>query len=154
MKKFLIPLIIITLAQIFISNIISIRGVKPDFVIIFLTYFAFNQGSFRGVIVGFILGITLSLFDNRPDFGLLPLTYSIVGYLFGLLKHYSGQFSSIKFNLFSYLIIFISFFVYSYFLFESIFYNDFPLFILYWLKNMSYTVMLIVISRIILPIRR
>ena len=154
MKNYIIPLIIALLAQLFLSNVLSIRGVKPDFIIIFMIYFALNQGSFRGVVTGFTLGLVISIFDSSPEIGVLPLTYSILGYGFGLLSNYKQQLASIKFNVYCYFLIFFSFFVYNYFLFDSIFYNDFSLFIIYWFKNMIYTVTLIVIFQLIFPFRK
>jgi rod shape-determining protein MreD len=154
MKKYWLSYILAIISQIFLSNLISVGGVKPDIIIIFLIYFSLNQGSFKGATVGFITGLGLSLFDNRSSIGLLPLVYSIVGYGFGLLKNYKGNMSSIQFNIFCYLIIVFTFFVYSYFLFDSIFYNDLTTFVVYWIKNMVYTLVLIIIFQFIIPFKK
>lgn len=154
MKKYIIPLIITFIIQIFISNLLSIRGVKPDFLIIFLVYFALDQGSFRGVVVGFVVGFIVSFFDNSYVFGVLPLTYSIVGYGTGFLRTEKKRMIPYKFNAICFSIILFSFFVYNYFLFDTYFYNDLPVFLLNWLKTTLYTVTLLLILQFIYPMRR
>ena len=154
MKKYIPPLIITFLLQIFISNILSIGGIKPDFMIIFLVYFALDQGSFRGVVLGFLAGLFFSFFDNSHIFGILPLTYSIVGYGIGFLKFETKRMVPYKFNAICYAIIIFGFFVYNYFLFDTFFYNNFPVFLIFWLKTTLYTVVLLLIFQFIYPLRK
>lgn len=154
MKKYVIPYIITLSLQIFTSDILSIKGVSPDFIIIFLVYFALNQGSFRGVVVGFTTGLILSIFDNSPILGILPLTYSIVGYGIGFLSTRKSRFSPLKFNIICYSIVVFGFFIYNYFLFDTLFYNDFTIFLLYWLKNTIYTITLLGIFQFIYPFKK
>lgn len=153
MKKFIIPFIITILLTVFLSNMLSIKGVKPDFIIIFLIYFALDQGSFKGVVVGFFIGLLISIFDNNPTMGILPLTYSIIGYGVGLIRNQKNRMSPIIFNLVLFSTIIFGFFIYSYFLYDSIFYNNLYQFIINWLRNMIYTITLIVIIQFIIPIR-
>ena len=154
MKKFIIPLIITILFSVLLSGMLSIRGVKPDFIIIFLIYFALDQGSFKGVVLGFFVGIFISIFDNNPTIGILPLSYSVIGYGVGLLRNQKNRLSPIIFNVLLYSIIAFGFFVYSYFLYDSIFYNNFTQFIVNWFRNMIYTVSLIVIIQFIIPFKK
>lgn len=154
MKKFIFPLSISILFSILLSNMLSIKGIKPDFIIIFLIYFALDQGSFKGVVVGFFTGLLLSVFDNNPTIGILPLTYSIIGYGVGLLRNHRKRLSPIIFNTVLYSIIFFSFFVYSYFMYDSVFYNNFYQFVVNWFKNMVYTLSLIVIIQFIIPLKK
>ncbi len=86
MKNFGIILAITFVIQILFINLFSINGVRPDFLIIFILYFAVNFGSFRGTIAGFTIGILAGLFNNGLSTGVLPLIYSIVGYTSGFLK--------------------------------------------------------------------
>ena len=154
MKKFIIPFVITFLFSILLSSLLSIRGVKPDFIIIFLIYFALDQGSFKGVVVGFFVGLLVSIFDNNPTIGILPLTYSIIGYGVGLLRNHKNRLSPIIFNVVLFSIILFGFFVYSYFLYDSIFYNNFYQFVINWFRNTIYTVTLIVIIQFIIPLRK
>jgi len=154
MKKFIFPYIIAFTFNILLSNMFSIGGVKPDFIIVFLVYFALNQGSFKGVIIGFFSGLLISIFDNNPTIGILSLSYSIIGYGIGLLRNYKSRLTPVIFYLLFFSIIAIGFFVYSYFLYDSIFYNNFTQFVINWFRSMIYTVSLIVILQFIIPLKR
>jgi len=154
MRKFILPYIIAFAFSILLSNMLSIGGVKPDFIILFLAYFALNQGSFKGVVVGFFTGLLISIFDNNPTIGILPLTYSIIGYGIGILRNYKMRLTPLLFYLLFFSIIAFGFFVYSYFLYDAIFYNNFTQFIINWVRNMVYTVSLIVILQFIIPLKR
>jgi rod shape-determining protein MreD len=153
MKKYFLPLALTCLFQIFFSNLISIGGIRPDFIIIFMVYFALDQGSFKGVVVGFITGLVISLFDNSTTFGVLPLSYSIIGYGVGFLKNQRMRMVPYKLHLMVFSIVVMVFFVYNYFSYSAIFYIDFTLFILYLLKSMVYTISLLVIAQFIFPFR-
>ncbi|MCJ7801282.1 MAG: rod shape-determining protein MreD [Candidatus Marinimicrobia bacterium] len=153
MKKYGVILIIAFLLQIFLSNLFSIRGVRPDFLIIFVLYFAVNFGSFKGVLVGFSVGIIASLFDSGMTIGILPLIYSIVGYSGGFLKSQHYKMIPLYFNFSCFLIIIGCFFIYSYFNYNYLFYNDFKIFLLTWFKTALYTVSLLAIVQFIVPLR-
>jgi len=154
MKKFIVPLIVAFILQIFISNLISIRGIRPDFLIIFIVYFALDQGSYRGVIAGFLIGILISLFDNSPLFGVLPLTYSIIGYGIGFLTYQIKRMIPYQFYTICILVILLGFFAYSYFTYDSLFYNDLPIFLLNFFKSAVYTLSLLIIIQFIIPLRK
>ena len=139
--------------QIFFSNLFSIRGVRPDFLIIFVLYFAVNFGSFKGVLAGFSVGIVASLFDSGMITGLLPLIYSIVGYSGGFLKSQHYKMIPFYFNFSCFLIIIGCFFIYSYFNYNYLFYNDFKIFLLTWFKTAIYTISLLAIVQFIVPLR-
>jgi rod shape-determining protein MreD len=153
MKKYGVILIIAFLMQIFLSNLFSIRGVRPDFLIIFVLYFAVNFGSFKGVLAGFSVGIAASLFDSGILIGLLPLIYSIVGYSGGFLKSQHYKMIPFYFNFSCFLIIIGCFFIYSYFNYNYLFYNDFKIFLLTWFKTAIYTISLLAIVQFIVPVR-
>ena len=154
MKKYGLIFIIPLLMQIFLSNILSIGNVRPDFLIIFVLYFAINYGSFKGVVGGFSIGIIVSIFDGGLIIGLLPLIYSIVGYAGGFLKTQHYKMVPFYFNLSCFLIIFGSFFIYTYFNYDYLFYNDLKIFLLTWLKTALYTLSILAILQFIVPLRR
>ena len=153
MKKYGVILIIAFLMQIFLSNLFSIRGVRPDFLIIFILYFAVNFGSFKGVLTGFSVGIISSYFDSGMTIGILPLIYSIVGYSGGFLKSQHYKMIPFYFNFSCFLIIIGCFFIYSYFNYNYLFYNDFKIFLLTWFKTALYTISLLAIVQFIVPLR-
>ena len=62
MKKYSMVLITVFLIQILLSNILSIGDIRPDFIMIFIIYFAVNYGSFSGVLIGFSIGLITSYF--------------------------------------------------------------------------------------------
>jgi len=140
--------------QIFLSNLISIRGIRPDLLIIFVIYIAVNYGSFKGVLSGFLIGIIASIFDSGITFGILPLVYSIVGYSGGYLKSQHYRITPFYFNFSCFLIIVGSFFIYSYFNYNYLFYNDFQIFVRIWIKTTLYTLSLLVIVQFIVPLRK
>jgi len=154
MKKYSLILIVVFLVQILLSNILSIGDIRPDFLIIFIIYFAVNFGSFKGTLAGFSIGLIISYFDSGVIIGLLPLTYSIVGYLGGYLKDRSYRLGQFNFILISLLIIVFSFFIYAYFNYEYLFYNEFSRFILTWFSITLYTLSILAILQFIVPLGR
>ena len=154
MKKYGLIFIIVLLMQIFLSNLLSIGGVRPDFLIIFVLYFAVIYGSFKGVLSGFSIGIIISIFDGGLTVGLLSLIYSIVGYAGGFLKTQHYKMVPAFFNVSCFLIIFGSFLIYTYFNYDFLFYNDLKIFLLTWLKTSLYTLSILAILQFIVPLRR
>lgn len=154
MKKYGLIFIIVLLIQIFLSNLLSVGNVRPDFLIIFVLYFAVIYGSFKGVLAGFSIGIITSIFDSGLTFGLLPLIYSIVGYAGGFLKTQHSKLVPAFFNLSCFLLIFGSFFIYTYFNYEYLFYNNFKIFLLTWIKTSAYTLSILAILQFIIPLRK
>ena len=154
MKKYGLILINVFLLQIFLSNLFSIRNVRPDFLIIFVLYIAVNFGSFKGVLAGFSIGIGASIFDNGLTMGILPLIYSIVGYSGGFLKSQHFKMVPFYFNILCLLIIMGSFFIYTYFNYDHLFYNDFKIFLLTWFKATLYSVFILVLVQFIIPLRK
>jgi len=154
MKKYALIFGIIFLVQIFLSNLISIKGVRPDLLIIFVLYVAVNYGSFKGVLSGFLIGIIASIFDSGITLGILPLVYSIVGYCGGYLKSKHYKMAAFNFNFSCFLIIIGSFFIYSYFNYNYLFYNDFQIFVRTWIKTTLYTLSLLAIVQFIVPLRK
>jgi rod shape-determining protein MreD len=92
MKK-IFYIILVILVAIFqtskFSEAIAIANIKPNFVIIFLLFFAACQGQFWGELLGFICGLTLDLLialETQIPLGMHSFTYTIVGFLSGMLK--------------------------------------------------------------------
>ncbi|SVC21123.1 uncharacterized protein METZ01_LOCUS273977, partial [marine metagenome] len=43
--------------QILLSDFISLNGIRPDFILIYLLYISIQHGSFKGILLGFTLGM-------------------------------------------------------------------------------------------------
>lgn len=61
---------------------LQIQNVRPDFVLLFLIFFAHQVGSFPGMLIGFIAGIILDSLGISP-LGFHSFLYTLIGYLFG-----------------------------------------------------------------------
>ncbi len=154
MKKYGLILIITFIIQLLFINLFSIKGVRPDFLMLFILYFAVNNGSFRGTIVGFTIGILADLFNNGVSIGILPLIYTIIGYTGGFLKSQHYKMIPFYFNFTCFMIIVGSFLIYSYFHFDYLFYNDFKIFLFTWLKTSLYTIFILAMLQFIIPLRK
>ena len=86
--KSLITGLLFILLQISVLNLISIRGIRPDLIVLFVVWRALIEGPTGGVVWGFGLGLLLDTFSGGP-IGLGALAYSLTGFL-------SGQISSEK----------------------------------------------------------
>lgn len=89
-RNYFIMATVAILLQFVLSNPLSIRLIRPDFILIFILYIAVWEGRFWGVIVGFVFGLLVDFSGVGSYFGLSSLTYSIFSYLAGNLH---GRFS-------------------------------------------------------------
>ena len=85
--KIFFPIIGLFLLQFLLSDFLSIKGIRPDFILIYILYTSIRYGNFYGVIVGFILGILVDLVGVGSFFGLTSLTFVITGYLAGFCQY-------------------------------------------------------------------
>ena len=60
--------LIILAVQILLSDFLSMNGIRPDFILIFIMYNSVRFGSFQGVSLGFILGIIADLLGIGTSF--------------------------------------------------------------------------------------
>ena len=84
--------------QILFSDFLSLNGIRPDFILIFLLYICVQHGSFKGILLGFNLGIFADLLGVSTSFGLSPLTYTLTGYILGLLCFHNKIHSKLQFH--------------------------------------------------------
>ena len=102
--------IAILLLQIVLSEFLSINGIRPDFILIYLVYVSVRLGSFSGLIFGFIIGLLSDSFGVGSTFGLSSLTYTITGYFIGIFCSQNKKITSFQFYLISVTIIGFHFF--------------------------------------------
>lgn len=145
--------VLVFLLQFFTSDLLSIKGIRPDFVFIFILYNGIRNGSFSGVINGFLLGMVTDLAGVSTYFGLSAMLYATTGYLSGFLK---GQYSRIHPFIFHTGWVFLScfvFFISSFVKFHVLFETDFPGFLSIWIYTLAYTLGIIGFLQPLIPVR-
>lgn len=152
-KPFLVGLLVF-LFQFFLSEYLTIRGIRPDFLLIYLVYIAMRSGSTTGVIGGFFIGFVEDLISAGSLFGLAPLTKSITGFLIGRLHGKFPKMSPLVFHFVWVTILLIHFFFYIYVRFQSVFVSSQPEFWMTWLATVIYTFVFVGIMQIILPLHK
>ncbi len=82
LKYFLIALGLI-LFSVTLLRLISIRGIVPDILLIYLVFVGTRQGALAGTLVGFFIGLFQDLYAPQ-DLGINCLIKSLLGYLTGI----------------------------------------------------------------------
>ncbi len=57
--------ILIIIVQVLISPLLSIAGVSPDFLLIFLVWITIREGQLAGEVSGFLLGLALDILSSN-----------------------------------------------------------------------------------------
>lgn len=70
------------LLQVLVSPFLSIAGVSPDFLVIFIVYLAIKEGQFIGESYAFVLGASLDMFSSGI-FGAHALSATVAAFLVG-----------------------------------------------------------------------
>ncbi len=130
----------------------TIRSIRPDFLLIFIVYVSFQYGSFAGVIAGFSLGLLEDLSGVGSMFGLAPLTKSITGFLVGKLQGQHSRMNPLYFHATWIGIIFFHFVFYIYFRFQTLYETSSEQFFLTWLFSAVYTLALLGLMQVVKPI--
>ena len=138
--------------QFYLSEFMTIRSIRPDFLLIFIVYVSFQYGSFTGVIVGFSLGLLEDLSGVGSMFGLAPLTKSITGFLVGKLQGQHSRMNPLYFHATWIGIIFFHFVFYIYFRFQTLYETSSEQFFLTWLFSAVYTLALLGLMQVVKPI--
>lgn len=138
--------------QFYLSEFMTIRSIRPDFLLIFIVYVSFQYGSFAGVIAGFSLGLLEDLSGVGSMFGLAPLTKSITGFLIGKLQGQHSRMNPLYFHATWIGIIFFHFVFYIYFRFQTLYETSSEQFFLTWLFSAAYTLALLGFMQIVKPI--
>ncbi|MDT3698488.1 MAG: rod shape-determining protein MreD [Thermincola sp.] len=86
--RYFIMIILFLVSLILQSTIfshLSIAGVKPDLVLVFVVFYALLHGSYEGALVGLMGGLLQDLLFGQ-ELGMNTLAKSVVGYVFGILE--------------------------------------------------------------------
>ncbi len=79
---YILALALVSVIQLSLIDLLSIRGIVPNLPAILLVFIAFREGRRFGMLSGFVLGLMLDLITGRlPGTG--PLVLSITGFLAG-----------------------------------------------------------------------
>ena len=144
--------LIILAVKILLSDFLSINGIRPDFILIFIMYTSVRFGSFQGVSLGFILGIIADLLGIGTSFGLSPLTYTLTGYILGILFYHNKIHSQNHFHLIWICIILFHFLCTTFIRYQSIVFENPVHFILLWILTSIYTLGFTGILQVINPL--
>ncbi|MEJ2049853.1 MAG: rod shape-determining protein MreD [Calditrichota bacterium] len=79
--------------QLTVSDWISIMGVKPDFITLFVLYVGYKEGKVYGILFGFAFGLLQDMVAASAFIGLSALIKSILGFGAGFLQ---GKFHMIN----------------------------------------------------------
>lgn len=71
--------------QLTVSDWISIMGVKPDFIMLFVLYVGYREGQVYGILFGFLFGLLQDMTAASAFIGLSALIKSILGFGAGFL---------------------------------------------------------------------
>jgi rod shape-determining protein MreD len=81
LKNILIGLLFVLL-QITLLNLLSIKGIKPDVIVLFIIARALAEGPIAGIVWGFLFGLLLDTISGGLT-GLGALAYSLAGFIAG-----------------------------------------------------------------------
>ena len=140
--------------QFILADFLSINGIRPDFVLIFILYIGLHHGSFPSIIVGFFLGLLVDFTGVGSFFGLTSLTYVITGYLSGFLHGKYYKMIPTYFHLTWLGIILFHFFIYSFIRYQDLFESTMTVFWLRWILTSGYTLGFLAIFQMIIPLQQ
>jgi rod shape-determining protein MreD len=82
--KYLVVFIILSVLQTTFCQFISIRGIAPDLIVLFIIYIGMKEGGLAGVYTGFAAGLCFDVYSPQI-LGAGALAKCLIGYLTGLL---------------------------------------------------------------------
>lgn len=82
--KYLILFILFTILQTTFCHFISIRGIEPNLILLFILYVSLKEGGLVGVYTGFGAGLCFDVYSPQI-LGAGALAKSVVGYLTGFM---------------------------------------------------------------------
>jgi len=149
----LLPALGVFMAQFFLVDFLSLKMVRPDFLVIYIFYVSLVYGKTPGVLTGFTLGLMSDLTGVGSLFGLAPLTLSMTGYFTGFLH---GKYERLLPYVFHGIWIFIigfHFLIISYVRFQTVLVADPIAFWVNWLMSFLYTMIFFLIAQLFYPVK-
>ena len=151
--KIWLLLLVVFIFQYLLSDILTIKYYRPDFIVIYILYFGLFFGPFYGVISGFCLGLLVDFTPMVSYFGISPLTYSITGFFAGHLQNKYNRLSPFVFHSIWVVLIAFHFLVFTYFKYQLLFEIDKLQFIFRWFASYIYTLFFLLIFQYFFPIK-
>ena len=151
--KIWLLLLVVFIIQYLLSDILTIKYYRPDFIVIYILYFGLFFGPFYGVISGFCIGLLVDFTPMVSYFGISPLTYSITGFFAGHLQNKYNRLSPFIFHSIWIVLIAFHFLVFTYFKYQLLFEIDKLQFIFRWFASYIYTLFFLLIFQYFFPIK-
>jgi rod shape-determining protein MreD len=82
--KYLLWFLVLLVTQMTLVPALSIQGMQPDFLFVFLAYLCFREGPATGLLAGFFIGLLQDVY-NPAHLGENALVKTVLGYLAGWL---------------------------------------------------------------------
>ena len=116
-KWILLFVLCIIFQSIIVDNLLSIKGIRPNFIVIALIFYGLEFGGVYATIAGFFVGVIQGLgFFGGGFIGLASLTNSITGFYAGLFQRSGREYSDLFFFIIILTACFIHDFLYYYIL--------------------------------------
>ena len=151
--KIWLLLLVVFIFQYLLSDILTIKYYRPDFIVIYILYFGLFFGPFYGVISGFCIGLLVDFTPMVSYFGISSLTYSITGFFAGHLQNKYNRLSPFVFHSIWIVLIAFHFLVFTYFKYQLLFEIDKLQFIFRWFASYTYTLFFLLIFQYFFPIK-
>ena len=151
--KIWLLLLVVFIFQYLLSDILTIKYYRPDFIVIYILYFGLFFGPFYGVISGFCIGLLVDFTPMVSYFGISPLTYSITGFFAGHLQNKYNRLSPFVFHSIWVVLIAFHFLIFTYFKYQLLFEIDKLQFIFRWCASYIYTLFFLLIFQYFFPIK-
>ena len=151
--KIWLLLLVVFIFQYLLSDILTIKYNRPDFIVIYILYFGLFFGPFYGVISGFCIGLLVDFTPMVSYFGISPLIYSITGFFAGHLQNKYNRLSPSIFHSIWIVLIAFHFLVFTYFKYQLLFEIDKLQFIFRWFASYIYTLFFLLIFQYFFPIK-
>ena len=151
--KIWLLLLVVFIFQYLLSDILTIKYYRPDFIVIYILYFGLFFGPFYGVISGFCIGLLVDFTPMVSYYGISPLTYSITGFFAGHLQNKYNRLSPFVFHSIWVVLIAFHFLVFTYFKYQLLFEIDKLQFIFRWFASYIYTLFFLLIFQYFFPIK-
>ena len=151
--KIWLLLLVVFIFQYLLSDILTIKYYRPDFIVIYILYFGLFFGPFYGVVSGFCIGLLVDFTPMVSYFGISPLTYSITGFFAGHLQNKYNRLSPFVFHSIWVVLIAFHFLIFTYFKYQLLFEIDKLQFIFRWFASYIYTLFFLLIFQYFFPIK-
>ncbi len=84
--KLLLILVVVFLAQLYLSPLLRLGNIRPDFILILLVFVSSRYGRIAGILLGFAAGLSQDVTSTLSLLGANALPKSIIGYTVGTLN--------------------------------------------------------------------